>query len=130
MSMENMDKLKEAAEKTQDKSLELPAAGRRVHSLCHQHRLRDHPCFIWGRVNIGGAMIASGMINLVNFVMKNTGSWQYVSKQLTDDRKRREELANCTYLRSEPCRLGARRGGARGRHLSLASSAPCSRGWS
>jgi len=94
MSIENMEKLKEAAEKTQDKSFWsfLQQVGECILSAISTVLGITLVSSGAGYI-IGGAMIASGVINFVIFVMKNTGTWQYLSKQMTDDRKRQQELA-------------------------------------
>ncbi|MBM3207510.1 MAG: hypothetical protein FJZ57_02745 [Chlamydiae bacterium] len=93
LSLENMEKLKEAAEKAQEGTFWsfLQQVGECI--LAAISTVLGITLVSTGAGSIiGGAMIASGIITLVNFIMKDTGSWNYISKQLSDDRKRQEEL--------------------------------------
>ena len=42
---------------------------------------------------IGGVMIAAGILTLTNFAMRETGSWDSVAKQLSDDKENQKNIA-------------------------------------
>jgi hypothetical protein len=45
-----------------------------------------------GGALIGGTMIASGILSLSNFAMSETGAWNWVSKQLSNDNEERQKM--------------------------------------
>jgi hypothetical protein len=45
-----------------------------------------------GGALIGGAMIASGVLSLANFAISETGGWEWVAKQLASDNQERQQM--------------------------------------
>jgi len=41
---------------------------------------------------VGGVMIAAGILTITNFAMRETGSWDFVAKQLSSEKKRQDDI--------------------------------------
>lgn len=41
---------------------------------------------------VGGVMIAAGLLTITNFAMRETGSWDFVAKQLSSEKKRQDDI--------------------------------------
>ena len=94
LSSENIEKLKEAAKNTQSSEFWsfLQKIGECILAALTSV-LGITLVATGGGAVIGGVMIAAGILTLTNFAMRETGSWDYVAKQLSDDKEKQKNIA-------------------------------------
>lgn len=94
LSMENIQKLKEAAERTKENGFWsfLQKIGECILAAISTVLGITLVATGAGAV-VGGVMIAAGILTLTNFAMRETGSWDWVAKQLAKDRETQDKLA-------------------------------------
>ncbi len=97
LSFENMEKLREAAEKTQESGFWslLQKIGECILAAISAV-LGITLVGTAGGTAIGAVLIASGILTLSNFALRETGSWDYIAKKLSHDKEQQKKLA--TYL--------------------------------
>lgn len=97
LSLENIEKLKEAAERAKESGFWslLQKIGECI--LAAITSIFGISLVATGAGSgLGAVLIASGVLTLANFAMRETGSWDYVARQLASSREDQRKLA--TYL--------------------------------
>lgn len=94
LSMDNIQKLKEAAERTKENGFWsfLQKIGECILAAISTVLGISLVATGAGAV-VGGVMIAAGILTITNFAMRETGSWDWVAKQLAKDKETQEKLA-------------------------------------
>jgi hypothetical protein len=93
LSLENIEKLKEAAQRAQESGFwsMLQKIGESI--LAAITTVLGISLIASGAGSvIGGVMIASGILTLANFAMRETGSWDFVAKKLSSDQEMQKKL--------------------------------------
>jgi hypothetical protein len=93
LSLENIEKLKEAALRAQESGFwsMLQKIGECILAAISTVLGVSLVASGAGSV-IGGVMIASGILTLANFAMRETGSWDFVAKKLSSDQDMQKKL--------------------------------------
>lgn len=93
ISAENIQKLKEAAQRAADSSF-WSVLKKIATCLLSSLSIVFGIALVGsgGGALIGGAMIASGILSLANFAMSETGGWDWVAKQISDDNEERRKM--------------------------------------
>jgi hypothetical protein len=108
ISADNIQKLKEAAQRASDSSF-----WSTLHKIATCLLSALSIVFgislvaTGGGALIGGAMITSGILSLSNFAMSETGAWDWIAKQLSQDNEERRKMLAWIL----PCAVGVVAGG-------------------